>query len=246
MTNICTILNRLIDFTVGEDGPVITYEPDPRHVDLLLEHMGLEGAKVKGVSTPGDNTGTYYDETELVKSSVSEDLPHLQFCANRLARGMGNPTRGHWNRLKRAVRYLKVHGRWVQEYRLQDPTSMIDIFTDSDWAGDKIDRKSASCVVTLIGGHCIRCQTATQTVPALSSGEAEYVGNAKGGSVGIGMQSMARDFGDERVLRIAMDNSASKGVTSRLGLGKIHHLDTGLLWLQHHVRRKVLQLVKTA
>ena len=123
---------------------------------------------------------------------------------------------------------------------------MIDIFTDSDWAGDKIDRKSVSCVVTLIGGHCIRCQTATQTVPALSSGEAEYVGNVKGGSVGIGMQSMARDFGDERVVRIATDSSASKGIASRLGLGKIRHLDTGLLWLQHHVRRKVLQLVKTA
>ena len=152
----CTILNRLIDFTVGEGGPVITYEPDPRHVDLLLEHMGLEGAKVKGVGTPGEKSGTYYDETELEKSSVtlctrscvmrlaylSADLPHLQFCANRLARGMAKPTRGHWNRLKRAVRYLKVHGRWVQEYRLQDPTSMIDIFTDSDWAGDKIDRKS--------------------------------------------------------------------------------------------------------
>ena len=122
---------------------------------------------------------------------------------------------------------------------------MIDIFTDSDWAGDKIDRKSVSCVVTLIGGHCIRCQTATQTVPALSSGEAEYVGNVKGGSVGIGMQSMARDFGDERVVRIATDSSASKGIASRLGFCKIRHLDTGLLWLQHHVRRKVLQLVKT-
>ena len=254
----CTILNRLIDFTVGEDGPVITYEPDPRHVDMLLEHMGLEGAKVKGVSTPGEKSGTYYDETELEKSNVtlyrscvmrlaylSADLHHLQFCANRLARAMAKPTRGHWNRLKRAVRYLKVHGRWIQEYRLQDPTSMIDIFTDSDWAGDKIDRKSVSCVVTLIGGHCIRCQTATQTVPALSSGEAEYVGNVKGGSVGIGMQSMARDFGDERVVRIATDSSASKGIASRLGLGKIRHLDTGLLWLQHHVRRKVLQLVKT-
>ena len=109
---------------------------------------------------------------------------------------------------------------------------MIDILTDSDWAGDKIDRKSVSCVVTLIGGHCIRCQTATQTVPALSSGEADYVGNVKGGSVGIGMQSMARDFGDERVVRIATDSSASKGIASRLGLGKIRHLDTGLLWLQ--------------
>ena len=70
------------------------------------------------------------------------------------------------------------------------------------------------------------------------------MGNVKGASIGIGMQSMARDFGDERVVRIATDSSASKGIASRLGLGKIRHLDTGLLWLQHHLRRKVLQPVK--
>ena len=75
----------------------------------------------------------------------------------------------------------------------------------------------------------------------MSSGGAEYVGNVKGGSVGIGMQSMARDIGDERVVRIATDSRASKGIASRLGLGKMRHLDTGLLWLQHHVRRKVSQ-----
>ena len=119
-----------------------------------------------------------------------------------------------------------------------------DIFTDSDWASDK-DRKSVSCVVTMIGEHCIRCHIATQSAPALSSGEAEYVDNVKGTSIGTGMQSMARDFGDERVVRIATDSSASKGSASRLGLGEIRHLDTGLLWVQHRVRRKVQQLVKT-
>ena len=66
-------------------------------------------------------------------------------------------------------------------------------------------------MVTMIGEHCIRCQTATQSAPALSSGEAEFLGNVKGASIGIGMQSTARDFGDERVVRIATDISASKG-----------------------------------
>ena len=59
------------------------------------------------------------------------------------------------------------------------------------------------------------------------------------------MQPMARDFGDERTVRVATDSSASKGIASRLPLGKIRHLDTGPLWLQHHLRRKVPQLVKT-
>ena len=82
----------------------------------------------------------------------------------------------------------------------------------------------------MIGEHCISSQTATQSAPALSSGEAEYLGNVKGASIGIGMQSMARDVGDERVVRIATDSSASKGIASRLGLGNIRHLDAGLLW----------------
>ena len=53
-------------------------------------------------------------------------------------------------------------------------------------------------------------------------------------------------FGDERVVTIATDSSASKGIASRLGLGNIRHLDAGLLCLQHHLRRKVLQPVKTS
>ena len=73
-------------------------------------------------------------------------------------------------------------------------------------------------IVTMIGEPCIICQTATQSAPTPSSGEAEYVGNVRGASVGIGMQSVSRAFGDERTVRIATDSSA---FASRLGLGKI-------------------------
>ena len=63
----------------------------------------------------------------------------------------------------------------------------------------------------MIGEHCIRCQTATQSALALSSGEAEFLGNVKGASIGIGMQLTARDFGDETsCVRIATDISASE------------------------------------
>ena len=105
--------------------------------------MALRGQRSKGVSTRSEKSGTYYDETELEKSSVtlyrscvmrlaylSADLPHLQVLCKSVGTWHGQGRReATGNRLKRAVRYLKVHGRWVQEYRLQDPTSMIDIFT---------------------------------------------------------------------------------------------------------------------
>eukprot|EP00971_Amphidinium_carterae_P144180 2857170-Amphidinium_carterae.1 len=94
---------------------------------------------------------------------LSADLPHLQFTTNRLARGMSKPTVGHWNRLKRAARYVKQHSRWTQIFEMKIPVRSIDAFTDSDWAGDATDRKSVSCAVIMMGKHLIKFSVATQS-----------------------------------------------------------------------------------
>ena len=78
------------------------------------------------------------------------------------------------------------------------------------------------------------------------SGEAEYVGSDKRGSIAIGIQAMARDFGDDLKIRLRADSSAAKGICGRIGLGKIRHLDVALLWLQHHVNDKRIQLLKVS
>ena len=67
----CTILNRLIDFFVSKNGPIMLHEPDPRHVELLLEHLDLDGTTAKGVSTPAEKPGTYHDRTELEKPKLT-------------------------------------------------------------------------------------------------------------------------------------------------------------------------------
>eukprot|EP00973_Karenia_brevis_P057979 8071063-Karenia_brevis.AAC.1 len=65
------------------------------------------------------------------------------------------------------------------------------------------------------GKHCIKSHVATQTAPALSSGEAEYVSSVKAGSTGLGMQSMAKDYGDEKKVIIHTDSSSCKGTANR-------------------------------
>ena len=89
----CSILTRLIDLTLRKSGPIILFEQETQgHVELLLEHLEFVKTKVKGVSTPGEKSGTCYDETDFEKSKVtlyrscvmrfanlSADLPHLQF-----------------------------------------------------------------------------------------------------------------------------------------------------------------------
>ncbi|CAK0797196.1 unnamed protein product [Prorocentrum cordatum] len=125
----------------------------------------------------------------------------------------------------------------------RDRPSRIDAYADGDRAQDP-DRKSASCVVTMHGAQCLRVQVATQTAPALSSGEAEFVAQVKGGSTAIGMRSMIRDMGGQVSIDLHTDSTAGKGIASRVGLGKVRHLDTGLLWLQHHVNRRDLRIKK--
>eukprot|EP00973_Karenia_brevis_P074525 10356769-Karenia_brevis.AAC.1 len=55
---------------------------------------------------------------------------------------------------------------------------------------------------------------------------------------------MAKKYGDEKKVVIHTDSSSCKRTANRLGLGKIRHLDTALLWLQHHFRRGKLWLKK--
>ena len=86
------------------------------------------------------------------------------------------------------------------------------------------------------GTQCIRHWSSTQSTIALSSGEAELGGLAKGISHGIGLRSIAADLGISLSLRLRTDATAAMGMARRLGVGEIRHLDTALLWVQQCVR----------
>ena len=96
----------------------------------------------------------------------------------------------------------------------------------------------------MMGPHCVRHWSTTQTTIALSSGEAELHGIAKGLSHAIGMQSLCRDLGWQYKIRVHSDATAAIGIARRRGLGKIRHLDVEDLWVQAKVRDKTIELVK--
>ncbi len=85
------------------------------------------------------------------------------------------------------------------------------------------------------GKHCLKSWSATQFVTALSSGEAEYCGVVKGGTVLLGAVRMAKDLGVELKGQIYTDNLAAKGIANRRGLGKTRHIHTNNLWIQERL-----------
>ena len=96
----------------------------------------------------------------------------------------------------------------------------------------------------MINKHVIKTWCNTQSVVALSSGEAEYYGLVRGGAQALGMRSILRDLGIECKIRLKTDATVAKSVASRKGCGKIRHIEVNQLWLQEKVNLGEIEIEK--
>ena len=238
------ILNRVVALT--SDG--YTYEADPKHVPKIIADIGLvsgAGDGTKG-SIPADPPldPRLYRSICARANFLSLDRPDIQFSVKECCRAMSNPTCQSWDSLKRVGRHLAKSLRLVQMFEFQDNADVVDVFTDSDFAGDTVSRKSTSGGALLLGKHCVRTWSKTQDTIALSSGEAELMALVKASCEGLGMRSILSDFAVAAVVHVHMDASAALGMTRRLGLGKVRHIDTSLLWMQQKAAQELVKFSK--
>ena len=98
-----------------------------------------------------------------------------------------------------------------------------------------------------MGNHVINTWAHTQSVVALSSGEAEYYG-VKVASYSVGMRSLVPDLGissDHRTIEILTESSSARGIANRRGLGNVRHIAVCQLLLQDKVSEGEIQVSKT-
>ena len=140
--------------------------------------------------------------------------------------------------------YLFKASRAVQKFAFQEKPFQITTYVDSDWACNKITRKSASCGAMFLGRHLIESWSSTQQVMALSSGDAELCGMLEGATQTKGLISMMADLGEKVVAAVCSDASAAIGIAHRHGLGKTRHIEVQYLWRQHEVKEGKLTVKK--
>ena len=268
-------LNRILrlvrpPFSNGEER--IEYEPDPRHVEVVLSNMGLTMSS-RGLSSPGlrekaeADTVTKLSATDRTafRSNVmricylAQDRIDIQYQSKELARNMQAPSLADYDALKRLCRYLVARPRVVQHFVRQFyiPDRIV-VHSDSDFAGCVRTRKGTSSVKIMLGKHLVRSTASTQGVNALSSGEAEFYAAVKGAAGGLGAVAMLRDLGvdlgntmptqggrrDKPVIEVKVDASAGRGVAMRRGAGRIRHIATPTLWLQRYVSENIIAVTK--
>ena len=109
---------------------------------------------------------------------------------------------------------------------------MIDVYVDANWAGCRRTRKSTSVGCAMLGKHCIKAWSKTQSIIAKSSGESELYGVIKGSSEALGLLTLAGDLGMELKTRVHVDATAAKGMVERRGISRVRHIEVDHLWIQ--------------
>ena len=93
-----------------------------------------------------------------------------------------------------------------------------------------------------LGKHFLCFSSRLQKSVALSSGEAELSVQVRGITDALGIKHLFREFGMDLSVRSCFDSSAARGVLTRLGTGKLRHLELKHLWVQEVVARKEVEM----
>ncbi|GMP39325.1 hypothetical protein CsSME_00010198 [Camellia sinensis var. sinensis] len=121
---------------------------------------------------PFDNPSVYRSIVGALQY-LTITRPDLSFVVNQLCQRMHNPTVGHYVGVKRLLRFIKgtiSHG-------LTCIPSSFDLhaYSDSNWAGDLVDRKSTSGYCVFLGSNLISWLAKKQATIPRSSTKAEYI-----------------------------------------------------------------------
>ena len=136
------VLNRSIRWTARG----IEYEADPRHRQVILKELGLEGCSPVTTPWSPQEQGCLQDEGELLSGTeatkfraivarlnyLAADRPDIQFATKEVSNRMANPRQPDWQLLKRIGRYLAGSARAVQTLEWQQGPIGLSTYVDSD------------------------------------------------------------------------------------------------------------------
>lgn len=237
-----------------------------QYIDKVLARFELSncnGAKTPMEASNSLRAAEAYPDAQLVdqrgyQSRVGSIMyamigtrPDLAFSASMLSRFNSAPIQAHHAAAKHCLRYLQHTRTFGIQY---GPAQALELqaYTDSDWAGDKDGRKSTSgYVFTLLGG-AITWRSNRQSVVALSSTEAEYIGLTDAAKEAVWLRSILTEIDIRQPLNrnnghnskwrlkpttIRVDSQGAMGLTAN----SKHHERTKHIDIKYHYIRESIQ-----
>ncbi|GKB08163.1 putative ribonuclease H-like domain-containing protein [Tanacetum coccineum] len=224
-----------------EDGIFISQY---KYVTEILKKFGF--SDVKTASTPMethkplliDANGEDVDE-HMYRSMIgslmylTSSRPDIMFVVCVCARFQVNLKVSHLHAVKRIFRYLKGQPKLGLWYPKDSPFDLV-AYTNSDYAGASLDRKSTTRVCQFLGCRLISWQCKKQTVVANSTTEAEYVATSSCYGQVLWIQNQLLDYGYNFIqTKIHIDNESTICIVKN----PILHSNTKPIEIMHHFIR---------
>ncbi|GJX57567.1 putative ribonuclease H-like domain-containing protein [Tanacetum coccineum] len=195
-----------------EDGIFIRQD---KYVGEILKKFGF--SSIRTASTPMEtNKALTKDEdgedvdVHLYRSMIgslmylTSSRPDIMFSVCACSRFQVQPKVSHLNAVKRIFRYLKGQPKLGLWYPKDSPL-ILEAFSDSDYAGASLDRKSTTGGCQFLGSRLISWQCKKQTVVANSTTEAEYIAASHCYGQVLWIQNQMLDYGFNYLLTKAFD-----------------------------------------
>ena len=121
---------------------------------------------------------------------------------------------------------------------------VIDGWVDANHPSDA-ERKSTTGFAVYLQGVQLSTASKTQGVIALSTDEAELIALCACAAECLYVQNLLTQFLHKSLpIQIHCDSAPTIATASRLGVGRMRHLETKFLWIQKLVQDKRIKLLK--
>ncbi|GJT69255.1 putative ribonuclease H-like domain-containing protein, partial [Tanacetum coccineum] len=160
---------------------------------------------------------------------LTSSRPDIMFAVCACARYQVNPKVSHLHAVKRIFRYLKGQPKLGLWYPKDSPFDLV-AYTDSDYAGASLDRKSTTGGCQFLGCRLISWQCKKQTVVANSTTEAEYVAASSCCGQVLWIQNQLLDYGDSnekkliQMIKIHTDKNVTDLLTKAFDVSRFQYL----------------------
>ncbi len=223
----------------------------------VLERFGMSNSKP--VVTPMDRS--YHDVTpENAKSA--DDVPYRQtigslmylmittrpdisYAIGKLSQHNQNPRHHDWIAVKRVLRYISGTRHFGILYD-GSKSLAIDGFSDADWGGCKVSRKSTSGAIFLVAGGAVSRRSKKQTCVATSTCEAEYIASCLAAKESIWLARLLADLQNHEKpgkVHIKVDNEGTIDTANNTSINQRNkHIDLQYHFVRDSVQSNLIQL----
>ncbi|GJX07642.1 putative ribonuclease H-like domain-containing protein [Tanacetum coccineum] len=248
-------LSFFLGFQVKQKSDGIFISQD-KYVAEILKKFDLASIKIASTPIETNKPLTKDEEAENVDVHLYRSMigllmyltasrPDIMFDVCACARFQVTPKTSHLHAVKRIFRYLKGQPKLGLWYPRDSPFD-LEAFSDSDYAGASLDRKSTTGGCQFLGKRLISWQCKKQTIVANSTTEAEYVAAANCCGQVLWIQNQMLDYGYNLMnTNIYIDNESTICIVKNpVSHSKTKHIEIRYHFIRDSYEKKLIQVIK--